>query len=77
MGFGGGVSNMLDPFHFFLPDQSQSAPPAPAVPAPAVMPTPDDEAVKAAKRKSIAMQMSRSGRDSTILTPPGGDKLGG
>lgn len=41
---------------------------------PAVMPLADDEAVRRAKRKSIILQRSRRGRDSTILT---GDTLGG
>lgn len=48
-------------------------PPTPA--APTVMPTPDDDAMKKAKRQSMAEQMSRGGRQSTILTDS--DKLGG
>lgn len=48
--------------------------PAPA-PAP-TMPIADDEAVRRAKRRSIAMQLARGGRSSTILTGDG-DKLGG
>lgn len=42
---------------------------------PIVMPLPDDEAVKLAKRRSIAAQMGRGGRSSTILSD--GDSLGG
>jgi hypothetical protein len=42
---------------------------------PVVMPLADDEAVKRARRKSIAAQMSRGGRNSTILSD--GDSLGG
>lgn len=48
--------------------------PAPAPEPVPVMPTPDDEAVKAARRKSIAAQRSRRGRASTIFTE---DPLGG
>lgn len=48
---------------------------APAVQKPAVMPTTDDAAVQAAKRRQAAELQSRSGRQSTIL---GGDeRLGG
>lgn len=50
---------------------------APAVEAPApVMPMADDEAVKRARKRSIAAQMGRRGRDSTILTDSS-DRLGG
>lgn len=58
-----------------------SAPKAPVVPPPAPMPTPDDEASLAAKRKAQKAAASRSGRQSTILTDfgsaTGGNKLGG
>lgn len=40
-----------------------------------VMPLPDDEKVMAAKRRSLAEQMKRRGRASTILTAE--DTLGG
>lgn len=45
-------------------------PEAPKVTAPAPMPTPlpDDQAVASAKRRSIAAQVKRRGRASTILT---------
>jgi hypothetical protein len=33
------------------------------------MPSPDDEAVRRAQRRSVAQQRQRSGRASTILTP--------
>lgn len=51
---------------------------APAPSAPTVMPTPDDEAARAAKRKSLAAQAQRRGRQSTILSDPtaGSDILG-
>ena len=42
--------------------------PAPIVSPPPVMPTPDDAAVKAAKAKSRAGILARSGRLSTINT---------
>ena len=35
---------------------------------PAIMPLADDEKIKAAKRKKIAQQVQRGGRNSTILT---------
>lgn len=48
-----------------------SAPPptqAPTAAAPSVMPTPDDEAMRLAKRRSMMQQFQRRGRSSTILT---------
>lgn len=42
--------------------------PQPTIPPPVQIPLPDDEAVKAAKKKSLAAQKGRSGRQSTILT---------
>ena len=53
-------------------------PPAPVVTPPTPVPLLDDEAVAAAKRRSIAKQMQRSGRASTMLTkdPVTGDTLG-
>ena len=51
---------------------------APAVTPPTPMPTPGDDAARAAKRQSLADQMARQGRASTILTEQSGttDKLG-
>lgn len=43
---------------------------------PIVMPLADDEAVRNARKKSIATQMKRGGRSSTILSDPG-STLGG
>lgn len=40
------------------------------------MPTPDDEAVRRARRRSIARQLGARGRQSTILTGGAGDTLG-
>lgn len=48
---------------------------APAVIAPAVMPTPDDDAVNQARRRKAAELQSRGGRASTILSQD--EKLGG
>ena len=50
---------------------------APAITSPPVMPTPDDAAVKAAKRRSIAEQIRRRGRASTILESNQTETLGG
>ena len=44
--------------------------PAAAAPTP-VMPLPDDEAVRAAKKKSTQLQQRRKGRQSTILSETG------
>ena len=44
------------------------APKIPQPPKPKVMPSPDDDAAKLAKRRSIATQVKRGGRASTILT---------
>lgn len=46
--------------------------PAPILKEPTVMPTADDAAIRAAKRKTTATQMQRSGRQSTILSGDGG-----
>ena len=51
-------------------------PQLPEIPKPITMPTIDDAAVQAAKRRSILEQISRRGRASTILTSQT-DKLGG
>ncbi len=48
----------------------------PAPVAPTVMPEPDDERIRLARKRSIASQLGRRGRDSTILTG-GGSTLGG
>lgn len=41
---------------------------APVAEPPKLMPVPDDEAAKLAKRRSLARQRARAGRASTILT---------
>ena len=58
--------------------ESPQVDPPPVTP-PTVMPTPDDKAIQDAKRRSIAAQMARRGRASTILTgnQSGGETLGG
>lgn len=54
--------------------------PPPAIPElPPVTPLvdPEDVQLKARKRRASAMQRNRSGRQSTILSDRGGDRLGG
>ena len=48
---------------------------SPSVEAPKVMPTPDDEAMRRARRRSLASQLGRRGRQSTILSQ-GDETLG-
>ncbi len=43
----------------------------PAIPPPAVAPVPDDDAIKASKRRKFAKARQRSGRLSTVNTEPG------
>lgn len=52
---------------------------AAAAPGPIVMPLADDEAVKAARKRSLLSQSQRGGRNSTILTDTssGSSTLGG
>jgi len=51
-------------------------PPLPEIKEPAVMPDPDDKAIKAEKRRRFARVRQRSGRLSTINTAPQGTVLG-
>ena len=44
-----------------------------AVPAPKVMPTPDDDAINAAKRQKAAAIAAQSGRASTIYSQNSGN----
>jgi len=55
--------------------KSQSAPP-PVTESVPLMPLPDDQAVKQAKKRSRASQAARKGRASTIFTDQQ-DMLGG
>lgn len=55
--------------------KNDSAPPP--VSSPTAMPDPDDARVAQARRRSLAMQQSRQGRESTILTETPDAKLGG
>lgn len=50
-----------------------SKPPAP----PPVTPMPDPADTAEAKKRQAAALLGRTGRDSTILTDPSSDKLGG
>ena len=47
-----------------------SVPPPPVIEPPAPMPTPNDAAMRNARRKATALQQRRRGRASTILTTP-------
>lgn len=49
---------------------------APAVEKPTVMPTPDDEAVRKAKARSLVAMTQRQGRASTILTGDNAEAMG-
>lgn len=61
-----------------ISSMGKKAPSAPTIAAPTVMPAPDDEATKDAKRRSLAGQLQRKGRQSTILSDPvSSDLLGG
>lgn len=51
-------------------------PAPPPIAPPAVMPSPNDEAVLKAKKTAIANATQRGGRASTILTDGTDDKLG-
>lgn len=53
------------------------APKAPVIEAPAPMPTPDDTAVNAARRRRLAAESQRSGRLSTLLSGGERETLGG
>ena len=50
--------------------------PEPVAAQPTVMPTPDDSAIMRARRRATIQQVSRRGRESTMLTPAS-SKLGG
>ena len=60
----------------------KSSSPAPAaeapppIPEPAVLPDPDDKAIKASKRRKVAQRRLRSGRLSTTNTEPLSTVLG-
>ena len=66
------LSKIADPAGFF---RKKKGPPAPNT-GPIIMPLADDQAVAAARKKSIAAQMKRGGRSSTILTDTSGSTLG-
>lgn len=75
LGLAGGLLGSL-----FGGKESAPAPlPAPVIEKPPVMPVPDDQAVKTAKKRSLVDQMQRKGRQSTILTDgtDAADVLGG
>lgn len=57
---GGAVNGILGLKKKKKPDEPEDGP--------KIMPLPDDEAVKQARKKSIAAQMQRGGRASTLLS---------
>lgn len=67
-------------FDMILGGNEPATPAAPAVESPPIMPIPDENAMKEARRRSVAAQLRRRGRSSTILTeasdPVTGDSLG-
>ena len=72
----GGTASILNVAGVFGGGGDSAAPPSPSTPA--VMPTPDDDATKAAKRKQLSALSQRRGRQSTILSEPvSSDLLGG
>ena len=70
------VGSILDIFTGGSETTQQPATPAPTVTPPTVMPTPDDEAARAAKKKLATSLQARKGRQSTILDAQS-DLLGG
>lgn len=62
------ISKVLSPSQ--ASNNQQVAAPAPTAPQATSMPLPDDAAAEAAKRRSIAAQVARRGRASSILTDP-------
>lgn len=73
--FGGLFGGDDDPAPAPSPDAIAHPTPPPPVEPPPVMPTANDEDVKKAKRRSLATQQARKGRQSTILTSAD-DELG-
>lgn len=53
--------------------KSPSVVPPPVIAPPPVMPTPDDESVRKARRRSLAAQYGRRGRASTRLSDQQGE----
>lgn len=76
---GGGVISSLLGKESPLAETAATVPPPPTIEAPKTMPTPNDAAVKQAKKRSIASMRARKGRASTILTADTAisDALGG
>lgn len=70
----GGLLGLVPKLAASVASPRSTTAPTPA-PGPIVMPIADDEAVKRARKRSIAAQLQRGGRSSTILTDST-DKLG-
>lgn len=70
----GAIASAASTIGAFMMSQ-KGAPAMPAAEEPVAMPTPDDEAQKRARRRSVARSLANRGRASTMLT--GEDTLGG
>ncbi len=70
------ISLTLPGKSWFSPPKPREPAPLPPIPEPAVMPDPDDKALKVAQRRKSAQRRQRSGRLSTMNTAPGGTVLG-
>jgi hypothetical protein len=67
---GGAIGSMIG-------SKKAAAPVEAPKPGPVVMPLADGEAARAARRRSMAAQLQRGGRSSTMLTGSNSDRLGG
>lgn len=72
------IGNVLTGGALFGEKEKSAAPQEiPEIVPPPVIPLPDDEEVKKARRRSLNAQYRRRGRQSTILSDAYGSKLGG
>ena len=67
------VGSIFDSFSGGGGDRQPQSPTPPAVEKPTTMPTPNDAAVSASRRKSIAGLIARQGRAASILTDQSSD----
>lgn len=71
MSHGGGfIKSILGPVGSLLfgKEKAPKQPKLPALAPVTVMPTPDDDAVRRARRRNLISQLAQSGRESTVLT---------
>lgn len=64
----GSLFGKQQPMSIPVPPPPSVITPPPVIEPPPTMPTPDDEAIKKARRRSLTRQYSRRGRASTILS---------